>query len=327
METGINMEIGNRFRNSESLFRRWTRQAGIVISLFIICLVFSIISPYFFTQRNLINVALQASINAVIAIGMTIVIITAGIDLSVGSMLALVAVITAKILTGGMPIVAAIIIGMLVGIVCGVINGTLVAGFKLQPFLVTLGTMSLYRGVALIYTNGEPIQSGFPVLFKRVIGGNIGFMPIPILIMVFVACLAFFVLKYTKLGEYIFAIGGNEEAARLSGINVKKFKVMAYGLSGLACAVGAIIMIGRLGAAEPIAGAGYELDAIAASAVGGASLAGGKGSIVGTILGALILSMLRNGLTLLNVQAFYQQVATGAIIIIAILIDSFSQSK
>lgn len=316
--------ITNLFKNN---FKNWYRQIGIVASLLLICMVFSMLTPLFLEGRNLITICLEAVVNSIIAIGMTLVIITAGIDLSVGSTLALTGVVTATLMNSGMPVSIALIVGLLLGVLCGIVNGLLISFLGLQPFLVTLGTMSLFRGIALIFTNGKPIIN-LPNEFRTIVSGFIGgFFPIPIIIAAVFAIIGYIVLKYTKIGEYIFAIGGNEEATRFSGVNVIKYKIITYAISGLAAALAAIILIARLGAAEPIAGSGYEMNAIAAAAIGGASLSGGKGSIIGTILGALILSALVNGLTLLNVQAFYQLVATGAIIIVAVLIDEIGKKK
>ncbi len=315
------------FLNGRALFQRWLRQGSILISMVIVFAVFTILAPIFISRQNLINVALQASINAVVSLGMTLVIITAGIDLSVGSIVALTSVMAALSMVNGVSIWLSIVLTLALGLLCGLFNGVLVSYVKLQPFLVTLGTMSLFRGLALIFSNGVPIYN-LPKSFKSVIGlATVFSIPVPVIIMIVFSLLVFVVLRHTKLGEYIFAIGGNEEATRLSGVNVRKNKAITYGLSGIASTLGAIILIGRLGAAEAVAGTGYELDAIAAAAIGGASLAGGRGSIFGTIVGAIILSALRNGLTLLNVPSFYQMVATGAIIIIAIIIDRLSHGK
>lgn len=306
-----------------SLIRNSGRQLSILLSLFLVMLMFSFLSPVFMQHRNIINILQQASINAVVGFGMTVVIITGGIDLSVGSIVALTSIVTAKFMVSGVPIPMALLSGILLGGLCGALNGVLISKVKLQPFLVTLGTMSLYRGLALIYSNGIPIIN-LPSTFLTNMNLFNRSIPVPVIIMFLVTIVLTFVLKKTLFGAYVFAIGGNEEATRLSGVNVDKYKIMTYAVSGITCAIAGIIFLGRLAAAEPMAGNGYELDAIAASAIGGASLAGGKGSIFGTIIGALILSALRNGLTLMNVQAFYQLVAVGAIIIIAITIDRYS---
>jgi ribose transport system permease protein len=310
-------------KQMEVFSKKWARQLSVLLSLFFVMLIFSFLTPAFLEQRNMVNILLQASINAVVAIGMTLVIITAGIDLSVGSIVALTGIFAAKMMVNGVPMVYAIFLTIFGGAICGALNGVLISYVSLQPFLVTLGTMSLYRGLALIYSDGIPIIN-LPSQFLTRMNITNTSIPVPVIMMFVFAVVIFFILKYLKLGEYIFAIGGNEEAARLSGVNVNKYKTITYAISGIACAIAGIIFLGRLAAAEPMAGNSYELDAIAAAAIGGASLSGGKGSILGTIIGALILSALRNGLTLLNVQAFYQLVAIGVIIIIAISIDRYS---
>jgi ribose transport system permease protein len=306
-----------------SKVRNWGRQAGVLFSLLLVVVLFSLLNRNFLQHRNIINILQQASINAIVGFGMTIVIITGGIDLSVGSIVALTSIAIAKLMVSGVSIPLALLAGIVLGGVCGALNGVLISKVKLQPFLVTLGTMSLYCGFALIYSNGIPIinlPSGFLTAMNRFNRS----IPLPIIIMFFVTIVLTFALKKTLFGAYVFAIGGNEEATRLSGVNVDKYKIITYAVSGITCAIAGIIFLGRLAAAEPMAGNGYELDAIGASAIGGASLAGGKGSIFGTIIGALILSALRNGLTLMNVQAFYQYVAIGVIIIIAVTIDRYS---
>lgn len=314
-----------RYTIKESGWKKFARQGGVLLCLLAICVFFAIISPHFFNERNLISVVLQASINIIVALGMTVVIITGGIDLSVGPILAVCGVVLAQMLVNGTNAFLAVLAALALGVLMGLINGSLISVFNLQPFLVTLGTMSIYRGLALVYTTGKPVP-GVPDSYTSVIGGKIGIIPVPVIIMIAIVLLVYCLLKFTKIGVYIFAIGGNVEAAKLSGINVTKYKMTAYVISGLACALGAVVMVGRLGAAEPTAATGYELDAIAASAIGGASLAGGKGSVIGTVLGALILAVLKNGMTLLNVQSYYQQIATGIVIILAVMLDHFTNS-
>ncbi|HBO38913.1 MAG TPA: ribose ABC transporter permease [Pasteurellaceae bacterium] len=302
------------------------RDAGTLVGLVIIFFVFSFLSPIFFTVPNLLNILQQSSINAVIALGMTLVIISAGIDLSVGPTAALSAVIGASLMVAGVPIPLAVLGALFVGVICGLFNGILIAYAGLQPFIVTLGGLSLYRALSLIYTNGNPIF-GIPSGFRAFMNGSILGIPSTIIIVGIIAILLWLVLSKTPLGEYIFAVGGNEEAARVCGVPVAKTKVLVYVISGLLASIAALILVGRLGAAEPTLGNLWELDAIAAAAIGGASLMGGKGSVIGTILGAIILGALRNGLTLLNIQAFYQLLATGVIIIVAMLIDRATRGK
>ncbi|WP_025885148.1 ABC transporter permease [Asaia prunellae] len=308
---------------------RWlpnVRDAGTLIGLVVIATVFTLSTPLFMTAHNAINILQQSSINTCVALGMTLVIIAGGIDLSVGPVAALSAVITASALHAGVPIPLALCAGLGIGLFCGFCNGALIAFAGLQPFIVTLGTLSLFRALALIYTGGNPIiglESGFRTLFN----GSIGPIPVPVVIAGVIGIVAWFILRKMPLGEYILAVGGNEEAARIAGVPIARTKIATYMISGCVTSIAAMILIGRLGAAEPVLGNLWELDAIAAAAIGGASLMGGKGSIVGTILGAIVLGEMRNGLTLLNVQAFYQLLATGLIIIVAMLVDRFTRGR
>jgi len=302
------------------LIKQSNRQLGTLLGLMFLIIFFWILTPHFLTIPNLLNVAQQTSINAIIAVGLTFVIISAGIDLSVGSILAFSGVVIASILNAGYPIPLAITSGLLVGLVCGSINGVLIAVGKLPPFIATLGMMSVARGAALMYTNGRPI-SGFSSEFRFLANGEIFSIPTSIIIMVMVYIVAHLVLTKTKLGRYTYAIGGNEEAARLSGINVTFHKIMIYGICGLLSGLAAIILTARLNSAQPIAGIMYELDAIAATVIGGTSLVGGEGRVFGTLIGALIMGVLRNGLNLLGVSSFLQQTIIGSVIIIAVLID------
>jgi len=297
------------------------RQFGTIIGLILLCAFFAILSPYFFTVSNLLNVAQQSAIIAVISVGMTFVIITAGIDLSVGSVLAFAGVTMASELHAGLPIPLAIMIGFATGFGCGLLNGMLISFGKLPPFIATLGMMSIARGAALWYTDGRPI-SGFDDGFRFLATGEIFHIPVAVIIMIVVYFIAHFVLTKTKLGRYTYAIGGNEEAAILSGINVKLYKNIIYGIAGLLSALGAVLLTARLNSAQPIAGIMYELDAIAATVIGGTSLMGGQGTVVGTLIGALIIGVLRNGLNLLGVSSFIQQIVIGSVIIGAILLDT-----
>ena len=309
--------------------RRWVatvRGAGPVLALLTFGLLFGVSTPGFLTPFNLLSIVVQSATNAVVALGMTFVIISGGIDLSVGSVVALVAAVTASLMQEGVAVPVAVGMGLSLGTACGIVNGLLVARVNLQPFIVTLGTMSLFRGITLVYTNGYPILQ-VPASFKSAFAGAVGPFPMPVLIVVSLGALAGLVLRQTVYGEYVQAVGGNEHAARLAGVPVARIKVMTYGISGLLSAVSALVLVARLGAAEPNSGQGWELDAIAAAAIGGASLMGGKGSILGTVVGALLLGTLRNGLTLLNVQSFYQMLATGVIIVLAALIDKLSQAR
>jgi ribose transport system permease protein len=302
------------------------RDAGTLIGLIAIIAIFGLLAPDFLSQRNLVNILQQSSINACLALGMTLVIISGGIDLSVGPTAAIAAVVTASLMVAGVPVPLAILAGIGIGIVCGLVNGVLVAYVGLQPFIVTIGTLSTYRAIALIYTGGNPVL-GIPQGFRALFNGSVAGIPNSVIMVAIVALLAWILLKKTPLGEYLLAVGGNEEAAYVAGVPIAVTKITAYVISGALAAVAAMILIGRLGAAEPILGNLWELDAIAAAAIGGASLMGGKGSVIGTILGAIILGSMRNGLTLMNVQAFYQLLATGLIILVAMMIDRVTRGR
>ncbi len=300
-----------------------SRKLGIIGSLLVLMIVFTVLTNKFFSIGNFLNILQQAAINLCVAVGMTYVIITGGIDLSVGSVMALSGMIMAMTMESGFPPVLAVFLGLALGACFGSLNGVLIARLQLQPFLVTLGTMSAYRGITLIISNGLPVR-GFSSAYVNFMNSLNKVIPLPIILSLILALCALFVLRYFKFGQYLFAVGGNEEATRLSGINTSLMKIATYGFSGFCSALAAVIFLGRLGAADPQAGNGYEMNAIAASAIGGASLAGGKGSIVGTIIGCLILQTLNNGLTLLNVQSFYQTFAIGVIVLIATIIDRYS---
>lgn len=306
-----------QLRRTQSIER--VRRLGILFGFVVVYGVFAVLNHQFLSVGNLTAVALQSSINAIIAIGMTLVIISAGIDLSVGSIAGLASVVAATVMaTQGLGL--GIAAGLAVGLVAGAINGVLIARVGLAPFIVTLGTLALFRGSALVFTNGQPIY-GIPESFRGIFGGSLGPIPTPVIIAIVCAVIVDFLLRRTTFGEHIIAIGGNEEAARLCGVAVGRVKALIYVIAGGLAALGGFVLVARIGAAEPIGGTGYELDAIAATVIGGTSLFGGVGTIGGTLIGALILGGLRNGLTLMNVQTFWQQVASGLVIIFAVLID------
>jgi ribose transport system permease protein len=302
------------------------RRFGTIIGLVALSLVLWILSPYFLTVSNLLNIVEQTSINAIVAVGMTYVILSAGIDLSVGSLVALTGVVLGRSLQAGVPPAAAIVIALATGAACGFLNGAVIAWGSLPPFIVTLGTMSMARGAALLVTEGRPI-SGFDAPFRAIASGRLGFVPAPVVAMLVVYAVAAFVLARTTFGRYVYAIGGNEEATRLSGVAVRFHKVMIYGVSGLTSAVAAVILTARLNSAQPIAGINYELDAIAATVIGGTGLLGGEGTLGGTLVGALIMGVLRNGLNLLGVSSFLQQIVIGAVIVFAVLFDTVLKRK
>jgi ribose transport system permease protein len=302
------------------------RQFGTVIGLVVLCATLWILTPHFLTLSNLLNVAEQTSINATVAVGMTFVILSAGIDLSVGSIVALSGVVLGTALQAGQPLVLALTLSLAAGLACGVANGALISWGRLPPFIVTLGTMSIARGAALLVTEGRPI-SGFDASFRSLATGRVGFIPAPIIVMAVVYVIAHVVLTQTTFGRYVYAIGGNEEATRLSGVAIRFHKTMIYGVSGLTSAVAAVVLTARLNSAQPIAGIMYELDAIAATVIGGTSLMGGEGTLGGTLVGALIMGVLRNGLNLLGVSSFLQQIVIGGVIVVAVLLDTVLKRK
>jgi len=298
------------------------QKLGPLAGLFAIVLVVSIMEPDFLTLNNLFNILRQVSINALIAFGMTFVILTGGIDLSVGSILALSSAFVAGLMTDGTSAVIAVLAGLIVGAVMGALNGMVISLGKVAPFIATLATMTIFRGLTLVYTDGKPItglsQGGWFELFGR---GYFWIFPVPVLTMLLAFAVLYFILKKTTFGRYTYAIGGNEEAAKLMGIQVNKVKIMIYSLSGLMAALAGIILTSRLNSAQPTAGTSYELDAIAAVVLGGTSLSGGRGWIVGTLIGALIIGTLNNGLNLLGVSSFFQLVVKGLVILFAVLAD------
>lgn len=277
-------------------------------------------SDKFLTTTNLENIARQVSINAIIAVGMTCVILTGGIDLSVGPVMALSGTLTAGLMMAGVPPELAIVAGLLTGIAFGVGNGVFVAYLRMPPIIVTLATMGIARGLALLYTDGYPI-SGLPAWFAFFGRDSVLGIQVPILIMLIMYALAYVLLQHTRVGRYIYAIGGNEEAVRLSGIRAPRFKLLVYGISGLTAAVAGLVLTSRLMSGQPNAGVSFELDAIAAVVLGGASIAGGRGVIIGTLIGAMLLGVLNNGLNMLGVSPYVQSVIKGGIILLAIFIS------
>lgn len=293
---------------------------GIILAFILICAVLSILSPVFLSVNNIINVIRQTSIYGIMAVGMTFVILTGGIDLSVGSILGISGAICAGMLKAGNPILAVVLATLGVGIACGLVNGLFVTAGKITPFVVTLGMMSIARGFSLIYTKGYPI-SGFSPSFRVIGSGYVLGLPIPIIIFLVIVVIAYIVLTQTKLGRYTYAIGGNEETVRLSGINSNFYKTLVYVISGATAGISALILTSRLNSAEPVAGSGYEMDVIAAVVIGGGSLSGGRGSIWGTFIGSLLIGVLNNGMNLLGISPYFQQVVKGLIIIGAVWLD------
>lgn len=302
-----------------------------LIALFLLCLLISLISDKFLTVSNGWNVMRQISVNICISVGMTLVVLTAGIDLSVGSVLALCGALTAGLLKNGIAIpqadlfigftiLGAMLAGVLVGTTLGAFNGWTITRFKVPAFIATLAMLTIARGLTLLYTQGFPI-SGLGDNFAYLGTGWFLSIPVPVWISGIVVLFAVILTTKTRLGRYIYAIGGNESASRLSGINISRVKIIVYSIAGALAAIGGLIVTSRLDSAQPNAGSSYELDSIAAVVIGGTSLSGGKGTILGTVLGAIIIGVLNNGLVLLNVSPFWQQVVKGAVILLAVIID------
>ncbi|MFF4114969.1 substrate-binding domain-containing protein [Streptomyces sp. NPDC001714] len=315
------LKSGNAGAGGVSGVRRLLLDNGALTALIVLVIAMSALSGDFLTTDNLLNVGVQAAVTAILAFGATFVIVAAGIDLSVGSVAALSATVLAWSATShGVPVFLAVVLAVATGVAAGLVNGFLIAYGKLPPFIATLAMLSVGRGLALVISGGSPIA--FPDSVSHLGDTLGGWLPVPVLVMVLMGLIAAFVLGRTYIGRSMYAIGGNEEAARLSGLRVNKQKLAIYALSGLFAAVAGIVLAARLSSAQPQAANGYELDAIAAVVIGGASLAGGTGKASGTLIGALILAVLRNGLNLLNVSAFWQQVVIGVVIALAVLLDT-----
>jgi ribose transport system permease protein len=298
---------------------------GALVGLLVLCVAMFVATPDFLTPNNLLNVGIQASVVAILAFGQTFVIVTAGIDLSVGSVAALSAMVAA--FTGqswGMPPMVALLFGLLTGLAAGMASGAATAYGKLPPFIATLAMLSVARGLTLVVSNGIPIPTPSVVTW---LGGSVGPIPMPVVVLLVMGAIGWFILNRLSIGRAMYAVGGNLEAARLSGIPVKRVLVTVYALSGIFAAVAGLVLSGRLASAQPQAATGYELDSIAAVVIGGASLAGGVGRISGTLIGALVLAVIRNGLNLLNVSAFWQQVIIGLVIAVAVGIDVLRRKR
>lgn len=326
---------------SERQWRTLIGRFGAFIFLILLVVIFSLLKPNSFpTPLNLFNIARQASISGLVAIGMTFVILTGGIDLSIGSLLALAGIVAAAVYKGGTGLLdttagetsgvgvgGAILVACLVGLIGGLIQGSLIVRLKVPPFIVTLGGMSIFRGLTLLVGNGGPI-SAFDDAFKVLGQGRIGdLVPIPVIIFLGVAVIAYIVLRYTQYGRYIYAVGGNAEAARLSGLNTGLLILSVYMIVGLLAGFGGFMLSSRLNSAEAIAGVGLELTVIASVVIGGTSLFGGEGGVVGTVIGSLLVNVLTAGLTQLNVNPYLQQVIIGLVIIFAVFFDRFTKAR
>lgn len=303
--------------------QRLIKDFGILFAFIILIILLSSANPNFLGYNNIINIIRQVSINGLLAIGMTYVILAGGIDLSVGSIIAFTGVVSASLVTGdaNTPVLVAVAVGTLAGTLLGFINGVIISRFNVAPFVATLAMMSIARGLTMVYSNGSPI-GGLSDGFKNIGGGRILGIPIPVIILLLIFAIAYIILIKTKFGRYVYAVGGNETSARVSGIKVSRVKIGVYTISGMLAGLAGVILAARVSAGLPQAGTAYELDAIAAVVIGGTSLAGGRGRLWGTMIGVLIIGVLNNGLDLLNVSSYYQMIVKGVIIVIAVLFDS-----
>ena len=302
------------------------RNFALVFIIIAITIVMSFVSPVFMTSKNIINIIRQISINGIIAVGMTFVILTGGIDLSVGSVVAITSVIVGSMLQGGSNWLVACIVALLIALVFGAFNGFMIAYVGFQPFIATLATVTMGSGIALAYSDGKPFTISNES-FLKIGQGYIGAIPIPIVLLVIVVAIGLIILKTTTFGRYVFAIGGNKNAAKLSGVRTRRVELMVYVISALCASLVGLILSARISSGQPTAGEGYELDAIAATAIGGTSMTGGVGSLTGTIFGFVLLGLMTNSMNLLNINSFYQEIVKGILIIIAVFLDMTSKNK
>jgi len=306
---------------SSKMFRRIinVQQWGIIIVLILLVIILGISSPVFLSARNIRNILQQVSTLGILSMGMTILMISGGIDLSVGSSISVVAVIVGKLLKAGFPVGYPIIMGLIIGCAIGMINGLLASNTRAHPFILTLGTMTLFQGVAIIITEGYPITD-LGDKFEWIGGATIGKVPFIVILFFAVMFICFFVLKYTRLGRKGYAIGGNEYTTYLAGINVRLHKIIFYVICGFLTGLASLVLSSRISSAIPTMGAGFELQSIGAVVIGGTPLTGGRGSVWGTLTGVLLLGIIANGLNLLHVEASWQYVVTGAVIIFAVIL-------
>lgn len=302
------------------------RQFGLVFVVLFIVILMSFLSPVFMTKNNIMNVLRQISMNGILAVGMTFVILTGGIDLSVGSVVGITGVICGSFLEKGMNWGLACLLSLAIALLCGVINGYLIAYVGFQPFIATLSTMTIGRGFALAYSDGKPYTIR-DAHFISIGQGSVLGIPVPIILLVLVCLLGLVILNMTTFGRYVFALGGNKSAAKLSGVRTKKMEMMVYVLSSVCACVVGMILAARISSGQPTAGESYEMDAIAATAIGGTSMSGGIGSLSGTILGFVIIGLLSNSMNLMNINSFYQQIVKGLLIIAAVFLDMKSKGK
>lgn len=318
-------KVNKSFITKEKL-SDYSKRYGMVLILILMVIGISSIKPVFLKSANIINIFKQVAVIGTIAYGVTLVIISEGIDLASGSIVALVGVVSASFATMGGNVFVAILAGLAVGALCGAISGTVIAKTGIPPFIATLGMFSIARGAALIYSGGKPIGHINPS-FLYIGAGKIGALPVCVIIFLFMGLVTHIILRKTKFGKSIYAVGGNEKAALICGLNVQKIKVILYTYAGLMAGIGGLILTARVSSGNPTAGVGYELDAIASAVIGGTSLSGGSGFISGTIIGALIIGVLNNGLMLLGVSPYWQQIIKGLIIVGAVVLDAKRNKK
>lgn len=309
--------IAGKLKQGSNIISRY----GIFIAFILLCILLSVATPHFLTGQNLLIILRQVSVNGILAIGVTFVIIAGGIDLSLGSVVALTGVVAAGYAhPNTYPLIVPLLIGLFTGVGVGLINGLVITLGKVAPFIVTLGMMTMARGLALVWSDGRPVSNLSPA-FNFIGGGDWLYIPVPILLFVLVVVVSYILLNNTTIGRYIYAVGGNEQAAKASGIRVNAVKLFAYIICGGLAALAGIVLASRITTGQPNAGIAYELDAIAAVVIGGTSLMGGRGTVTGTVVGVLIIGIINNGLDLLNVSSYYQQIIKGVIIIGAVLLD------
>jgi ribose transport system permease protein len=305
----------------------WIKRFLPFVSLIALCVLIAVLEPRFLSPGNLAGVARQTAVITVMAMGMTMVMVAGGIDLSVGSMIALAGVMGAFAMTGGAPVLAGIAVSVAAGALCGLANGVAVASLKIPPFIVTLGAMGIYRGIVLLATDGRAVV-GLPQSFGYLAEGNLlGILPAPLLIVVLIAVTTHFTLNHTRLGRYCYAIGSNTEAARYAGVRVSRYQILFYAILGALTGLAGAIESARLITGQPTSGEGYELRVIASVVIGGGSLSGGQGTVTGTIIGSLIMGVLANGANLLGISSFTQQIAIGAVIVLAVTFDEYQRRR
>lgn len=326
MDKIIDDNIQLKNKNIFGLVRSTLNQGGSLIGLIILCIIISILTPSFLSVNNILNVLRQISINSILAFGLTFVIILGGIDLSIGSVLAVSGTFTCGFVADGMNLALALLIGLLIGLVFGTFNGFLISKIGMPSFIITLATMTIARGFAYIYTKGMPIRSQ-DESFNFIGNGYVGFIPFPIIILIVVLIISYLLLHKTIFGRYVYAIGGNREAAKYAGINILKVEITCFVISAIYAALSGIILAARMYSGQPTVGAGFEMDAIAAVVLGGTSFSGGSGRIIGSFFGALIIGVMNNGLNLLNVPFYYQLIIKGIVIIAAIYFDTVKKRK